>query len=128
MKKTIISIVIVAAAALFINGCAAKEDSAAHGDIKGKTIDIATGDFFEACDKFTPGSTVNFSFTSSKPVMFNVHFHEKHEKVYAVEQTLVDKLEGSFVVQSDAIHCCMWENKNPKYVTMTYDMSVAEKQ
>ena len=127
MKKTIISLAIVVTAALFIHGCAAKEEKATHGEISGNTTDIATGDFFEACDKFTPGSTVNYSFTSSKPVMFDVHFHEKHAKVYAVEKTLADKLEGSFVVQNDSIYCCMWENKNPKYVTMTYDMTV-EKQ
>jgi len=70
---------------------------------------------------------VNFSFTSSKPVMFNVHYHEKHAKVYAVEQTLTDKFEGSFVVQNESVYCCMWENDNPKYVTLTYDMNVVKK-
>ena len=124
MKKSLIVFVVVAAAALLIQGCAAKDESVAHGDITGNKSDIATGDFLEACEKFTPGATVNYSFTSSQPVMFNVHYHEKHAKVYAVEKTLTDKLEGSFVVQSDAIHCCMWENDNPKYVTLTYEMSV----
>ena len=126
MKKSLLLFVIVAATIL-IQGCAAKEESVAHGDIKGKTTDIATGDFFEACDKFPPGSTVNYSFTSSKPVMFNVHYHEKHAKMYAIKDVLVDEFGGSFVVQSDAIHCCMWKNDNPKYVTLTYDMDVAEK-
>ena len=126
MKKSFLLGAIIAAA-LLMHGCAAKEEKAAHGDISGKSTDISTGDFFEACDKFSPGSTVNYSFTSSKPVMFNVHYHEKHAKVYAVEQTLADKLEGSFVVQSDAIYCCMWVNNNPKYVTMTYDMTIEKK-
>jgi len=126
MKKSMLLFVIVAAT-LLIQGCAAKEESVAHGDIKGKTTDIATGEFYEACDKFTPGDTVNFSFTSSKPVLFDVHYHAKHAKMFAVEQTLTDKFEGSFVVESDAIHCCMWKNDNPKYVTLTYDMDVAEK-
>ena len=124
MRKGFLVLVIISFAALFISGCAAKDEGVAHKDIKGKKITISTGDFFEACDKFPPGATVNYSFTSSQPVMFNVHYHEKYAKVYAVEQTLVDKLEGSFVVESDAIYCCMWENKNPKYVTMTYDMTV----
>ena len=126
MKKSLLLCAIIAAA-LLMHGCAAKEEKAAHGDISGKSTDIATGDFFEACDKFTPGSTVNFSFTSSKPVLFDVHYHAKHAKMFAVEQTLTDKFEGSFVVESDAIHCCMWKNDNPKYVTLTYDMSVAKK-
>jgi hypothetical protein len=127
MKKTLFSLLIVAVAALFIHGCAAKEEKAAHGDVSGKTITIATGDFFEACDKWTPGDKVNFTFTSSKPVMFDVHYHEKHAKAYAIEQTLVDKFEGSFIVKSEDIHCCMWKNDNDKFVTLTYDMTV-EKQ
>ena len=126
MKKTFFLLVIVAAAALFMHGCAAKDETVAHGDMVGETTTITKGDFYEACDKWTPGETVNYSFTSSKPVMFNVHYHDEHAKVYAVEQTLADKLEGSFVVVSDAIHCCMWENKNPNNVTLTFAMSVAE--
>ena len=124
MKKRIFSFVIIFAALLFISGCGAKEEKAAHGDIKGHTIDIATGDFYEACDKWKPGDKVSFSFTSSAPVMFNVHYHTRMAKVYAIEQTLVDTFEGSFVVQSNDIHCCMWKNDNPNFVTLTYDMSV----
>ncbi len=124
MIKKVFSIVIILAAALLIGGCGTKEQKAAHGDIKGHTIDIATGDFYEACDKWKPGDKVSFNFTSTAPVMFNVHYHTKMAKKYAIEQTLVDTFEGSFIVQTDDIHCCMWENKNPSFVTLTYDMSV----
>lgn len=124
MKKEMIVLLVIGAALLLINGCAAKDDKAAHEGIKGKKITIATGDFFEACDKWQPGAKVNFAFTSSKPVMFNVHYHEKHGKMYAVKDVMVDKYDGSFVVQSDNIHCCFWKNTNDKYVTMTYDMSL----
>ena len=127
MRKGLILLVFAVLAALFISGCATKEGGDTHSDIKGKKITISTGDWYEACDKWTPGDKVNFSFKSSKPVMFNVHFHEKTAKKYAVEDVLVDEYGGSFVVQSDEIYCCMWKNDNPKYVTMTYDMSI-EKQ
>ena len=127
MKKGFILVVIAVTAALFISGCATKEEKAAHEDIKGKALTIATGDFFEACDTWTPGDKVSFKFTSSEPVMFNVHYHQKHAKVYAIEQTLKDNFEGSFVVQTEDIHCCMWKNDNPNFITLTYDMTV-EKQ
>ena len=126
MKKVSV-IVIAMAAALLMGGCAAKDEQAAHKDIKGHTITIATGDFFEACDKWTPGDRVSFSFTSSKPVMFDVHYHAKTSKIYPIEKTLRDTFEGSFVVQTEDIHCCMWQNNNPDYITLTYDMSI-EKQ
>ena len=127
MRKGILALVIAGLAALLISGCAGKGEKAAHGDMKGHTIDIATGDFYEACDNWTPGDKVTFKFTSSAPVMFNVHYHQKHAKVYAIDQTVTDAFEGSFVVQSSDIHCCMWKNDNPKFVTLTYDMTV-EKQ
>ena len=121
MNKRLISFVVIFAV-LLIGGCGAKEQKAAHGDIKGKTIDIATGDFFEACDKWKPGDKVSFNFTSSAPVMFNVHYHTKMDKKYAIEQTLVDTFEGSFIVETDDIHCCMWVNNNPNFVTLTSDL------
>ena len=127
MKKSIIAFVFIAATTMIFSGCASKADKAAQGDINGKTITIATGDFFEACDKWTPGDKVVLSFASSKPVMFNVHYHEKHAKQYAIKDVLVDKFEGSFVVQSGDIHCGMWKNENNDFVTLTYDLKV-EKQ
>jgi len=128
MKNVLMSLIIIMFAALFISGCAAKdEQAAAHGDFKGKSITIATGDFYEACDNWTPGDKVTFKFTSSAPVMFDVHYHAKHQKTYAIEQTLKDNFEGSFIVESEDIHCCMWKNNNNNFVTLTYDMTV-EKQ
>jgi hypothetical protein len=124
MRKGLMVLAIVAFAALFLGGCAAKEEKAAHADIKGKTITIGTGNFYEACDEWTPGDKVNFSFTTTKPVTFNVHYHEKHVKKYTIKDTVVDEFGGSFVVESKNIHCCMWKNDNSKYVTLTYDMSV----
>ena len=130
MKKGLIALMFVAAAALLMNGCAAKSEMAAQGNIEGKTVTISTGDFFEACDmqkKWTPGSKVNFKFASSAPVTFNVHYHQGHEKMYAIEQTTKDNFDGSFIVKGEGIHCGMWKNDNPNYVTLTYDISV-EKQ
>ena len=127
MKKGLVTLMVLGLAALLMGGCAAKDEKVSHGDIKGKTITIATGDFYEACDKWTPGDKVNISFKSSKPVGFDVHYHEKHQKTYAVEQTLADMYAGSIIVQSDETYCCMWKNDNPKYVTLTFDMNI-EKQ
>jgi hypothetical protein len=126
MKKGIILLLAIAMAAFFIGGCAAKKGTGS-GSVMGKTIDIATGDFHEACNQWKPGDKVNITFTSTKPVMFNVHYHAKHKKEYAIEQTMTDKFAGSFVVESNEIYCGMWQNNNDNYITMTYDIKV-EKQ
>ena len=127
MRKGLIALLVAAAAALLISGCAAKDEKVSHGDFKGETVTISTGDFYEACDKWTPGEKINFVFKSSEPVSFDVHYHQQHEKQYAIEQTVTDTFEGSIIVETKDVYCCMWQNDNKKYVTLTYDMSI-EKQ
>jgi len=129
MRKGLILSVVAVLAVLLMIGCAAKDEKVSHEGIKGKSIDIATGEWYEACDKWTPGDTVNITFSSSKPVGFNVHYHEKRsqEKIYAIEQTVTDSFAGSVKVQSDDVYCCMWQNDNSKYITLKYDMNI-EKQ
>ena len=124
MKKSLLAIMLFAMATLLITGCATKEEKAAHEDIKGKKITISTGDWYEACDKWAPGTKVNLTFKSSQQVSFDVHYHKKHKKMFAIEQTMTDSFTGSFTVEGDDIYCCMWKNDNPKYVTLTYDMSL----
>ena len=125
MKRNLLVLLLTGLVVVLINGCAATDSSTPkHAEIKGKKTTIATGDFFEACDKFPVGATVEYTFTSVKPVMFNVHYHDKRSKVYAVEEQLTDEKSGSFVVESEAIYCCMWENKSNKATKVTYDMEV----
>ena len=127
MKRNILILLLAGFVALFVSGCATTDSGKpGHAEKKGKTVSIATGDFFEACDKFSVGDTVEFSFTSTKPVLFNVHYHEKREKFYPVKEVLVDEFGGNFIVQSTAFYCCSWENKNSNFVKMTYEMNVKE--
>jgi hypothetical protein len=129
MKNSLISFVIVAAVLLLFSGCAAKKEMTAHGDVNPGNVTIAAGDFFEACDmdkKWTPGNRVNIKFSSSAPVMFNVHYHQEHVKMYAIAETMTDSFDGGFIVEGDGIHCGMWKNDNPEAVTMTYDISVGK--
>ena len=128
MKRNILVLLLTVLVVVLISGCAATDGSKPkHAEMKGKKTTIATGDFFEACDKFPVGATVEYTFTSVKPVMFNVHYHAKRSKVYAVEEQLTDEKSGSFVVDSEAIYCCMWENKGNKATKLTYDMVVKKK-
>jgi len=125
MKKGLILPVIIAAA-LLISACAAREEKAARNDNQGQPITIAAGDFYEACNNWAPGDMVTFKFTSSLPVMFDVHYHDNYAKMYTIEQTLAENLDGSFVVNTDAVHCCMWKNDNTKDVTLAYDLSAGK--
>jgi len=125
MKRNFIMFMLIGFAVLVFSGCATTDSGKpGHAEKKGKRLTIPTGDYFEACDKFPLGATVEYSFTSTKPVLFNVHYHDKRTKVYPVKEQLTDEVSGTFVVDSKAIYCCMWENKNSKFVKMTYKMNV----
>jgi hypothetical protein len=126
MMKKGLSLVVIAAVGLLIISCAAREEKAARADNQGQPITIAAGDFYEACGNWAPGEKVTFKFTSSLPVMFDVHYHDNYAKMYTIEQTLAENLDGSFVVNTDAVHCCMWKNDNTKDVTLSYELSVGK--
>jgi hypothetical protein len=127
MKRNLLALLLTGLVVALLGGCAATDSgSSNHAEMKGKKVTISTGDFYEACDKFPLGATVEYSFVSTKPVLFNVHYHDKRIKVYPVEEELISEASGSFVVESKAIYCCMWENKNPKYVKITYNMNVTQ--
>ena len=127
MKGNIIKFLLAGCIIALLSSCATTDDGKpSHAEKKGKRVTIATGDFFEACDKFPVGAMVNYTFTSVKPVMFNIHYHDKRQKVYAVEEQLADEVSGSFEVVSEAIYCCMWENKNNKATKITYDMEIVK--
>jgi len=129
MKRAIVSLLIILAAFLFINGCASKggAEKGAQAGKQSHTLTISTGDFHEFCEVWEVGETVKFSFTSTKPVIFNVHYHAGHEKHYAIEDVLVDNFSGDFVVQNKEVHCGMWQNNNDSYVKLTYDMEAIKK-
>jgi hypothetical protein len=127
MKRNVILLMLIGFVVLAFSGCATTDSgSPTHGELEGKKVTVSTGDYFEACDLFSPGTTVEYSFTSTKPVLFNIHYHKKRSKEYAVEEHMTDNASGTFVVDTKATYCSMWDNKNPKAIKMTYGMRVKE--
>ena len=134
MKKTIISLVTVAVAALLINGCVTTTgpetttapDKTSQAGPQSQTVGIAAGGFHESCeDDWEVGDAVKFSFTSTKPVVFNVHYHDaKHQKHYSIKDVLVDDFSGNFSVQNNFIHCGLWQNNSESFVKLTYEIGV----
>jgi len=126
MKRTFLAVVFVFFLAMFVNGCATKGGSgmASEPGKENHTLTIATGDSYEFCDRWQVGDTVKFSYSSSKPVTFNVHYHAKHKKAYSIKDTLSDEFSGSFTVDNDEIHCGMWQNNNDKFIKLSFEVEV----
>ena len=125
MRKGQVALSIVAMAALLINGCvAAKKEKVSFENITGKTVIIKTGGWHEDCEKLAAGDTFNIAFKSSKPGLYEIHYHKRNETHEFTNQTLANGSKGSIKVQEDAVYCFMFFNKNKEPVTLTYDMSV----
>ena len=104
---------------IFIYGCAAT-----HKSSTGELISIAPNEFYEACDKWTPGQEVSYSFQTSDSVNFDVHYHGDSGKEYAAKIEGIAEKQGSFTVDKEALYCCMWANPNDTAVGLTYQFEV----
>jgi len=127
MRKGLIALLVVAMAALLINGCVATKKSkekVSFENITGKTVIVKSGGWHEDCDKVAAGDTFNIAFKSSKPGLYEIHYHERNVKKECSNQTLAAGFKGSIKAENDAVYCFMFLNKNPEPVTLTYDMSV----
>jgi hypothetical protein len=129
MNKSLIILVCIALITLGLSGCASKEsaDESSQAGKASHTVSVPTGEFHEFCDMWDVGDTINVSFTSTKPVAFNVHYHTAYSKHYPIKEVVVDNFSGSFVVDSKDTHCGMWTNNNDSFVKVTYEMEVTPK-
>lgn len=142
MKKGFILLVIVAAAALFISGCATTTGSEkttmpektvepakiTQTGPQSITVGIGPEGYHEVCeDEWKVGDTIKCSFTSTKPLVFNVHYHDaNHVKHYNIEDVLVDDFSANFTVQNKNIHCGMWQNNSGSFVKLTYEVEMVK--
>jgi hypothetical protein len=108
-----------------ISGCAAKDQAKPqHVDAveQEEAIIIAPSSFYEACDKLTEGQKVKYSFTTTSPVHFNVHYHSRTEGIiYPVKEENISYSRGDMVAEVQAIYCCMWANRQTSPVTLTHE-------
>ena len=128
MKKNLITLLGIFLAALFMSGCAAQRgmETGSAADMENHTVTIAAGQFHEYCEMWDVGDTVKFAFTSTKPVLFNVHYHVDHVKHYPINDVLTDDFSGNFVIQNKEIHCGLWQNNNDEYVKLTFNVEVTK--
>jgi len=130
--KFFYGIVLAGFAAMLFGGCAATETATnakpQHIDAgqQQEEVIIASSSFYEACDKLSPGQQVEYSFAISKPVDFNVHYHTAEGVHYPVQKENIDSMSGVFTAEAKATYCCMWSNKQPVPVSLTYDFKIVE--
>ena len=125
-------IVPAVAVALIISGCATMETATTaksqHFDAgqRQEEVIIPSASFYEACDKLSLGQQVEYSFTISKPVHFNVYYYNAEGVHYPVEKENIDTMRGVFSAAVNATYCCMWSNRQAVPVSLIYDFRILD--
>jgi hypothetical protein len=88
---------------------------------------IKPGKFHEKCMAVTAAQKLEYQFTASKPVNFNIHFHVGDAVYYPVKR---DKTMGEAdrfqPTKAKEDYCLMWENKTSEEVELKYSAKVVK--
>ena len=96
-------------------------------DVEKKDIVIKAKGIHEECVNVTPREALSYSFKTSKPISFNVHFHTGKDIFYPVLKEGVTEEEGAFTPEKEDFYCLMWTNDNKEPTTLTRSFKVEKK-
>ena len=92
---------------------------------------VAPGRAYEECFGLYMGQTVHYSFTSSNPLDFNIHYHAADEVVFPVQEKNTRAQRGTFVCNEQKYYeeeneafCMMWENHGEAFVNLKFKYKV----
>jgi len=99
---------IIAAALLALAGCASRGpvDPDAPRDVHQS---LAPHALHEDCMKLAPGDRLDYRFTSTAPMSFNVHYHAGNAVVMPIAREAVTADSGIFQPVLAEDYCLMWE-------------------
>jgi hypothetical protein len=95
---------------------------------------IEPGDSYEECVELVPNQLMHYSFTSSKNVNFNVHYHDDKSIFYPVNEKNITFWKDSispddfdYYSQDQEFFCLMWDNLNSENVKIIFTYNVNTK-
>jgi hypothetical protein len=92
------------------------------------SLSVQPGQSDEACMNLAPGQTFSYSFKSTKPLYFDIHYHDSMDyKFFPVKKDGIIEDSGSFDPDTKTTYCMMWTNNQNGQVEINYDYSVIKK-
>ena len=77
---------------------------------------------------------MEYSFKTSEPVKFNIHYHAEKGYFYPVKKNEVSTLKGilnpeelQYYSEEQEHFCLMWENPHNKSVSLTFECNIKNK-
>lgn len=80
--------------------------------------DVPAGKFVEVCGKLPGNLDVRWTFETSGPVDFNIHYHEGKDVVYPAKLSQVVRGQETLQTKDGHEYCWMWTNKTLGPVTL----------
>jgi hypothetical protein len=98
-----------------------------------KNTMIKPSSMYEECLELAPGQIMEYSFRTSKPVDFNIHYHGEDKIYYPVSESNVTSRSGTlnvkeqeFYTEGQEYFCLMWENPSDKRVRLEFDCNLIQ--
>lgn len=113
-----VTVAVLAAAALA--ACATTSLGPRH------STTILPGKTLEECFDLSPSRGLEYRFSSTVAVDFNVHFHHGEEAEEAIELEGIMSSGGILSPTEDQRYCLSWRNSGQEPATLDYYLSVRE--
>ena len=123
----ILAVTILLGLLMFTAGCKGAQVKEAKAEDGAKVVKIAPLESHEDCAEMMRGDFLSYSFETSKPVDFNIHYHGESHITYAVSKGNISADSGKFNPEKRQFYCMMWTNKQSEPVTLTYKFSIGKR-
>jgi hypothetical protein len=118
-----LSVILFLSAMVVTGGCATL-----GANDKGKISEtLKPSGVHEDCMELSSGQGIEYSFTSSKPLNFNIHYHEDRGIFYAVQKDNTTHEDGRFQAEKKQYYCLMWTNPQSEHVDLAYTVTVEKR-
>lgn len=85
---------------------------------------VAARKFVEVCGKLKKGQTVDWQFSSERPLDFNIHYHEGEKVAYPEKRETTSKSGGALLVAVAQDYCWMWTNRGMADASLTLRLNL----
>lgn len=100
----------LACAALVAGGCATPADPyRLDAPRSGAGVGLAAYAIREECFTLHPGERIDYYFTSTAPVTFNLHYRDANAVVMPIERKATRADSGEFAADRVETYCATWE-------------------
>lgn len=138
VKRIVLVTSMLSAALLLIAGCTAgktekKIIKKTESPLVHKKTVIEPSRIYEECVELVPGQSMGYSFRTSRPVDFNIHYHGQDSIHYPVSKSGILSWRGTLEVNAMEFYsgeqeyfCLMWENHNDRRVRLEFNCALKQ--